>query len=211
MKGKLLTKGTRLTALAALLSCAAQAESLIDGDAEAGKAKSITCAACHGTDGNSVNPEWPNLAGQGAPYLYVQLKAFKEGERVNALMSSQAMLLSDQDMRDLAVYYEGLELASQTVADTKLVARAEALYRGGNLETDASACSACHGPSGKGNPAAGYPALSGQHATYTAMQLRAYASGERQSLQVSKMMNTIAARLSEEEIVALASYVQGLR
>lgn len=211
MKGKFLTRGTRLTALAALLSCAVQAESLIDGDAEAGKAKSITCAACHGTDGNSVNPEWPNLAGQGAPYLYVQLKAFKEGERVDALMSSQAMLLSDQDMRDLAVYYEGLELASQTVADPKLVARAEALYRGGNLETDASACSACHGPSGKGNPAAGYPALSGQHATYTAMQLRAYASGERQSLQVSKMMNTIAARLSEEEIIALASYVQGLR
>ena len=211
MKGKLLTRGTPLTALAALLAFAAQAESLIDGDAEAGKTKSITCAACHGTDGNSVNPEWPNLAGQGAPYLYEQLQAFKEGDRVNALMSSQAMLLNDEDMRDLAVYYEGLEAASQTVADPKLVARAEALYRGGNLDTDASACSACHGPSGKGNPAAGYPALSGQHATYTAMQLRAYAAGERQSLQVSKMMNTIAVRLSEEEIVALASYVQGLR
>lgn len=198
-------------ALLATLWLPAAAESLVDGDAEAGKAKSITCAACHGTDGNSVNPEWPNLAGQGARYTVEQLKAFKEGKRVNALMSSQAMLLSDQDMRDLAVYYEGMDLATQTVADPKLVATAEALYRGGNLETEAAACSSCHGPAGKGNPAAGYPALSGQHATYTANQLRAYASGERQALHLSKHMNTIASRLSEDEIVALASYVQGLR
>ena len=101
----------------------AMADSLVDGSAEAGKAKSITCAACHGAEGNSVNPTWPNLAGQHAGYIVDQLQAFKDGLRNNALMNGQAMMLSEEDMKNLAVYYEGLEAAAQPVADADLVTR----------------------------------------------------------------------------------------
>lgn len=193
-----------------LLGTAASAESLIDGSAEAGKGKSTTCAACHGADGVSVNPEWPNLAAQNARYIYEQLMAFKNGDRQNVLMSSQAMGLSDQDMKDLAVYYEAQELPPRAVANADLVEMGERLYRGGDQEAGISACIACHGPRGLGNPAAAYPKLRGQHATYTASTLKAYRSGERES-SMNKVMNNIAERLNDEQIEALASYVQGLR
>ena len=195
----------------ALWGGGAQAASLVEGSVEDGKSKAITCMACHGPDGNSANPLWPNIAGQGAPYLVTQLKAFKEGKRQDPLMTSQAMLLSDQDMADLAVYYESLPQAAQAVADTSLVDKAEALYRGGSVANQTAACIACHGPTGRGNPAAKYPALNGQHATYTAKQLRDYASGARESDGKTRVMRDIAAKLSEDEIVALASYIQGLR
>jgi cytochrome c553 len=188
-----------------------QAESLVDGSADAGKTKSVTCAACHGAEGISVNPLWPNVAGQGAPYIVTQLKAFKEGARQDPLMTSQAMMLSDEDMADLAVYFESLAAPAQAVADPDLVSKGEALYRGGNVTTEVAACIACHGPTGNGNPAAGYPALKGQHAAYTAKQLRDYASGTRVSDGKTRVMRDIAGKLSEEEITALASYVQGLK
>jgi cytochrome c553 len=200
-----------LAALAiSIVAPAASAQSLVDGDADAGKAKSITCAACHGAEGNSANPLWPNLAGQHAKYIVNQLGAFKEGKRVNALMSSQAMLLSADDMANLAVYYEGLERATQTVADPDLVDKGEALYRAGNAETGVAACIACHGPKGVGNAAAQYPSLSGQHAAYTEKTLKDYRSGERKSVAGNNAMNEIAAKLTDDEIKALASYVQGL-
>jgi len=195
----------------ALLSATAGAESLVAGSADAGKAKAVTCAACHGADGNSVNPLWPNIAGQAAPYIVAQLQAFKDGKRQNPLMTSQAMLLSEQDMADLAVYFESLPAPAQPVADASLIDKAEALYRGGNVSDQVSACIACHGPTGRGNPAAKYPALKGQHAAYTAKQLRDYASGARVSDGKTRIMREIAGKLSEDEIVALASYVQGLR
>lgn len=188
-----------------------QAESLIDGSAEDGKTKAVTCAACHGADGISVNPLWPNLAGQGASYLVAQLKAFKEGTRENPLMTSQAMMLSEQDMADLAVYFEGLPAPVQAVADPDLVAKGEALYRGGDVTNQVAACIACHGPTGTGNPAAAYPALKGQHAAYTAKQLKDYASGDRVSDGKTRIMREIAGKLSADEIDALASYVQGLK
>jgi len=200
-----------LAALAiSIVAPAASAQSLVDGDADAGKAKSITCAACHGAEGNSANPLWPNLAGQHAKYIVNQLGAFKEGKRVNALMSSQAMLLSEDDMANLAVYYESLERATQTVADPDLVDKGEALYRAGNAETGVAACIACHGPKGVGNAAAQYPSLSGQHAAYTEKTLKDYRSGERTSVAGNNAMNMIAAKLTDDEIKALASYVQGL-
>jgi cytochrome c553 len=188
-----------------------QAQSLVDGSAEDGKAKALTCSACHGAEGNSANPLWPNIAGQHAPYIEVQLHAFKNGDRVNALMSGQAMMLSDQDMADLAVYFEGMPTAVQAVADPDLVARGQALYQGGNSEKSIPACIGCHGPTGRGNPAALYPALQGQHAAYTAKTLQDYASGERKSDGKTQIMRTIAGKLSQEDIEALASYVQGLR
>ena len=188
-----------------------QAESLVDGSIEAGKGKSVTCAACHGAEGISANPLWPNIAGQAAPYLVAQLKAFKDGSRKNPLMTSQAMMLSEQDMADLAVYFESLPAPAQSVADPNLVGKGEALYRGGEVTEQVAACIACHGPMGTGNPAAGYPALKGQHAAYTAKQLRDYASGERLSDGTTRVMRDIAGKLSEDQIVALASYVQGLK
>lgn len=188
-----------------------QAESLVEGSADAGKSKSVTCAACHGAAGISANPLWPNVAGQNAPYLLAQLQAFKGGSRANPLMTSQAMMLSDQDMADLAVYFENLPGPAQAVADPDLISKGEALYRGGNVANQVAACIACHGPTGAGNPAAKYPALKGQHAAYTAKQLRDYASGERTSDGTTRVMREIAAKLSEDEIDALASYVQGLK
>lgn len=189
----------------------ATAESLVDGDPEAGKTKSVTCTACHGANGNSMTPLWPNIAGQSAKYTQEQLQAFKSGLRQNALMSSQAMLLSDTDMADLAVYYESLPAAAQAIADPGLLARGESLYRGGDAEKGVPACIACHGPTGRGNPAVPYPALNGQHAAYTAKTLQDYASGARKSDGLTKIMRHISERLNAEDIQALASYVQGLK
>lgn len=195
----------------------ADADSLVDGSVEAGKAKSIPCTACHGAAGNSVNPMWPNIAGQSATYIVTQLQAFQPGKdnqpalRSDPFMTSQAMLLSAEDMQDLAVYFESLPAAVNSVADTGSIDAAEALYRGGDTESKAAACMACHGPTGRGNPAASYPALQGQHATYTAKQLRDYAANARQSDGKTRIMRDIATRLSEDDIVSIASYVQGLQ
>ena len=209
MKNKLVSLFA-ITGLA-LAATQVQANSLVDGSIEDGKAKSLTCTACHGPEGNSVSPMWPNIAGQNAPYLLAQLTAFKEGSRTDPLMSAQAMMLSDQDMADLAVYFESLPAAAQSVKDASTVSRGETLYRGGDTESGISACLACHGPTGRGNPAAKYPALQGQHADYTAKQLNDYASGARKSDGKARIMRDIAARLSKEDIAALSSYVQGLK
>ncbi len=195
----------------ALIATQVQADSLVDGSADAGKAKALTCTACHGPEGNSISAMWPNIAGQNAPYLLAQLTAFKDGSRVDPLMSSQAMLLSEQDMADLAVYFESLPGAAQSAKDASTVDRGEALYRGGDAEAGVAACLACHGPTGRGNPAAKYPALQGQHADYTAKQLNDYAAGTRETDGKTRIMRDIAERLSKEDIAALSSYVQGLR
>jgi cytochrome c553 len=194
----------------------AQAESLVDGSAEAGQTGSITCTACHGPTGNSVNPLWPNIAGQNATYIFTQLQAFRpdaagKSLRSDPLMTPQAMMLSDDNMRDLAVYFESLPAAAMAVADPGKVDKGQALYRGGDAASGAAACIACHGPTGRGNPAANYPALQGQHATYTAKQLRDYAAETRTSDGKTRIMRDIAARLSDDDINAVASYVQGLK
>ncbi|MDH4056441.1 MAG: cytochrome c4 [Gammaproteobacteria bacterium] len=195
----------------ALAATHVQAESLVNGSAEAGKARALTCGACHGAEGVSSNPMWPNLAGQNAPYVLAQLKAFKDGDRKDPLMSAQAMMLSDEDMANLAVYFESLPAAAQAVADENLLDRGQSLYRGGNLEDKTSACLACHGPTGRGNPAAAYPALRGQHAAYTAKQLNDYRDGARTTGSKVHMMQDIAANLDKADIAALSSYVQGLK
>ncbi len=194
-----------------LVSGPVAADGLVDGSAEAGKAKSITCGACHGADGNSVNPAWPSIAGQHSTYIVKQLQAFKSGARTEPLMLGQAMMLTDADMRNLAVYFSEMKTATKVVADPTTLDYGERLYRGGSRENNTPACIACHGPNGRGNPAASYPSLRGQYAVYAAAQLRAYASGERRSDGVTRVMRDIAAKLSEEDIVAVASYVQGLQ
>jgi len=207
-----------LPAVVLLAATQVQAESLVEGSIEAGKARAITCMACHGPEGISVNPLWPNIAGQSATYTASQLTAFRDGamkaqdaERHDPLMSPQSLALSDEDIRNLAVYFESLPAPAQAVASPGSVDKGEALYRGGDMDNGTAACLACHGPTGRGNPAANYPALQGQHAVYTAKQLRDYASGARTSDGKTRIMRDIAARLSPADIDALASYVQGLR
>lgn len=187
------------------------------GDAEAGKAKSQPCAACHGVSGVSVNPAWPNLAGQGEKYLVDQLQLFKEKVRVNTLMNPQAENLSVQDMQDIAAYYSS-QTTNKGSADPdkdfqgeKLHVIGERIYRGGNAETGVPACMSCHAPDGVGNVAAKFPALAGQHAIYTAAQLRSYRSGARyQPDDNLNMMKDIATYLSDTEIDAVAEYISGL-
>lgn len=196
-----------IAATLAALGTAAPAQA--EGDAAAGQTKAAVCAACHGPDGNSANPEWPSLAGQHASYLVSQLEAFKSGARQNVLMSPMAMPLSEQDMADLAAWFSSQALTPKQ-ADPALVDRGRRLYRGGDAERNVTACIACHGPTGQGNPLAGYPVIAGQHATYAAATLRAYRAGERKS-DANQMMRNIASNLSDEDIRALASYIQGLR
>lgn len=193
--------------LVAVLGCSAPA--FAAGSVEAGQAKSATCMACHGVDGNSPSPEWPSIAGQHAPYLEGQLKAFKAGERTNDLMSPMAMILSDEDMADLAAYFSAQKARGGETEPSKL-ALGQRVYRAGNVDAGVMACTACHGPSGTGNPLAGYASVQGQHATYVAAQLRAYRDGTRQT-DPNQMMRNVAKLLSDEEIDAVASYVQGLR
>ncbi len=179
------------------------------GVAPAGQAKSAACAACHGADGNSPAPNFPKLAGQGAAYIEQQLRAFKSGVRPDPTMNGIAAALSDQDMADLAAYYAGQKRALAG-ADKALVTRGERLYRGGDKDNGAAACMACHGPNGSGNPAAKYPALSGQHAAYVEKQLNDFRAGTR-SGDGAGMMHDIAIKLTPEEIKAVSAYVQGLR
>lgn len=191
----------------------ARAESLVDGDVDAGKSKSTACGACHGADGNSQNPEWPNIAAQHARYIYQQLQYFKDGDRNNVLMNGQAMALSDQDMQDLAAYFEAQAPKPLAVANPDTISVAESLYRGGDKERSIPACLACHGPAGAGNPGVPYPKINGQHATYTATSLRNYAADDktRSNTANQQMMTTIAQKLTPQEIEALASYLQGLK
>lgn len=181
------------------------------GDPVRGEAKASVCAACHGVDGNSTNPEWPKLAGQHERYIARQLALYKSGARENAVMLGFAATLSAQDMRDLGAYF-ARQKVQPGVADEKLVARGERLWRGGDLKREIPACMACHGPSGRGNPFSGYPALAGQHADYTAMMLRAFRDGLvlGKGADANPIMAEVARALSDEDIEALASYIEGL-
>jgi cytochrome c553 len=180
------------------------------GNVQAGQTKaSGVCIACHGLDGNSVNPEWPSIAGQHEQYIIKQVRAFRAGERVNALMSPIAMTLTDQDIEDVAAYYTTQKIKGQEAAKSK-VELGEKIYRGGVADGKIPACMACHGPDGRGNPAASYAAIHSQHATYVAAQLRAYQKGERHTDQ-NEMMRTVAAKLNDQQIDAVAQYIQGLR
>lgn len=182
-----------------------------DGSAEAGQAKSAVCAACHGADGNSTaNAVWPSLAAQHPAYTVHQLQAYKDAQRPDPGMQGFAQSLTDEDMRDLAVFYAAQPITVKG-ADPELVDRGQRIYRAGIAERGIAACIACHGPSGKGNPLAGYPRVSHQHAPYLATTLRAYRSGERRSdAPLNQMMRNVAELLLDDEIEALASYMQGL-
>lgn len=188
----------------------AKLDPIVKGDAAAGATKAAVCGACHGPTGNSANPEWPNLAGQSPAYILAQLKAFKSGERKNPVMSAQAANLQEQDMRDLAAHFGSLKM-NPGVTGKDAVAIAEKIYRAGDTARGLPACAACHGPKGAGNAAAGYPRVGGQHDKYDAAQLRAFRAGERSATPHGQMMAAVAAKLTDQEIDALASYLNGLQ
>ena len=175
------------------------------GSVDAGREKSAVCSACHGADGNSAAAIYPHLAGQHAAYLETQLRAYRDGQRKNAQMSALVQSLSDEDIADLAAYYQAQEPRAGAASEG-LVEQGKRVYRVGNARTGVPACMACHGPAGVGNPLAGYPRVSGQQAAYSEAQLRAYRAGER----IHPVMQDIAARLSDEELRAVADYMQGL-
>jgi len=188
-----------------------------DGTEQVGATRAAVCFSCHGPNGNSQNPAWPRLAGQSAVYIAEQLHLFKAGVRQNPVMQPLAATLSDQDIDNVAVYF-----AAQTPvgleADPSYWKAGQALYLHGDAASGVPGCVACHGPLGRGNPAAGYPALEAQQSVYVVSQLQNYANGTRYSgpnattaSPNSIIMFDIAKRLSPEEIRDVASYVQGLR
>ena len=185
------------------------ASTAVVGDAAAGQAKTAVCGACHGPDGNSMAPNFPKLAGQGDRYLLKQLHEIKDGKRQVLEMTGLLANLSDQDLADIAAYYSS-QKSSVGAADPALVAQGEALFRGGNLEKGMPACTGCHSPDGQGNAPAGFPHLGGQHASYIEKQLTDFREGDRTNDGDSMIMRGIAAKMSNKDIKALASYIQGL-
>ena len=184
---------------------------LAAGDAESGKGKATTCAACHGLEGISAIPINPNIAGQVPGYIAAQLMAFKSGDRVNAIMAGQAAMLSEIDMADLDAYYSSLPAkvtSALTDEDKALAVEGGRIFRGGFAERGISACMSCHGPSGHGIPK-NFPRVSAQHKEYLEQQLLAYKKGERKGF--NDIMSDIAFGLSELQIKQLSAYMAGLK
>ena len=182
------------------------------GDATAGEGKSAACAGCHGPDGNSFVPTFPNLAGQSEQYIAKQIADFKAGAtRTDATMTGMAMMLAtEQDALDVGAFYAAQTLNSTAPVDESKLELGREVYKGGKLTTGVPACQGCHGPTGKGNPAAGYPQLGGQFVEYTSKQLHAFKTGVR-SNDNNAVMRNAAAAMSDAEIEAVAHYIASLK
>lgn len=190
------------------------------GDPKAGEALAASCAGCHGNDGNSPAPSFPKIAGLGENYLYKQLKDIQSNTRVIAQMTGQLKGKSDQDLQDLAAYFDSntMQLSGAKEQTIKInsgievngLELGERLFRAGNLTTGTPSCTGCHSPRGLGNEPAGFPRLSGQYAEYIAKQLRDFRAGERTNDGDSKVMRQVAEHMSDAEIDAVANYISGL-
>ena len=189
-------------------------ESFISGNANKGSELVESCAACHGADGNSISTDWPKLSGQNQRYLYEQLKYFRDGNRMNALMMSVTpylQTLSDEDLKDIAAFYSQYNITvGQAKNDEELLALGTQLYRFGNMKKQIPACTSCHSVYGEGNSLAGYPSIAGQQVGYLTSTLKAYRSKERNTGESAIIMQSIAENLSDYEIDALANYMHGL-
>ena len=189
-------------------------ENFQSGDAEKGSQLVESCAACHGADGNSISPDWPKLAGQNQKYIYEQLKYFRDGDRMNALMMSVTpylQTLEDSDLLNIAAYYSDYAVSvGQAKNDEELLELGTQLYRFGNMKKGVPACTSCHAVQGQGNSLAAFPSVAGQQVGYLTSTLKAYRSKERNAGESSLMMQSIAQNLSDDEIDALANYMHGL-
>ena len=189
-------------------------ETFISGDADRGAQLVDSCAACHGADGNSISSDWPKLSGQNQKYLYEQLKYFRDGARMNALMMSVTpylQTLNDEDLKHIAAYYSKYNSTTgQAKNDQELLELGTQLYRFGNIKKQIPACTSCHAVYGQGNSLAGYPSVAGQQVGYLSSTLKAYRSKERNAGESSLVMQSVAANLTDYEIDALANYMHGL-
>ena len=185
------------------LTTAAQAA----GNPAAGKEKAAVCGACHGVDGNSAIPTFPKLAGQAENYLLKQLTDLRSGARKDPIMSGQAAAINEADIPDLVAYFSSQTRVPGAAADAVLAERGLRIYKGGDVATGVPACASCHGPHGAGNPAARYPSLNGQHSLYVMTQLQHFKSGDRSN---GPMMNDSVARMTEDDMKAVAEYIAGL-
>jgi cytochrome c553 len=202
-----------------------------EANSNAGKEKAAACAGCHGEDGNSMVSTFPKLAQQHSSYLIKELKAFKAGTRVNAMMNPLAMGLSDEDIEDIAAFYTSKKISANTLptlevneddqaeADpsktaesdiNQLIAEGSDLYRNGDIKREVSACIACHGPFGEGNKPAAFPAIKSQHADYLIKTLNDFKSGQR-SNNPDNMMHMIAKKMTEKEIKSVSYYISMMK
>jgi len=214
MFSRTIVRGCFALVVSALMTASVQAAG-VKGDAAAGEAKAVTCGACHGVDGNSAVPTFPKLAGLGEKYLLKQMKDIRDGRRPVAVMAGQVDNMSDQDLADIAAFYDQ-KVRTSEMADEDLVAMGRSIYMSGIMDRKVAACSGCHSPTGKGNAPGGFPALAGQHADYIATQLTMFRKGYedpagRTNDGDSKIMRTTAFELSDLEIKAVASYASGLK
>ncbi|MDG2354070.1 MAG: cytochrome c4 [Gammaproteobacteria bacterium] len=208
------------SAALALVSTLISTHTLAAGDAALGQAKSATCIGCHGVNGNSMVPIFPKLAGQSEAYLLKQLREFKTHDRADATMAGMVAPLTDADMQNIAAYYVAQTLTPGTAKAGANMALGEKIYRGGKKDTGVTACIACHGPQGKGIPAAGFPVLSSQHAAYVAKQLKLFRqdsiNAQTGSTKPSRtndfegMMINFTKSLTNAEIDAVSEYITTL-
>lgn len=183
----------------------------IAGDAAAGKSKSAACGGCHGFDGNSPISMYPKLAGQNEAYIVNQLKAFKANTtRQNPIMMGMAAGVSDADAADIGAYFQAQSVKAAATFDESKIAAGRELYKGGNMQTGIPACQACHGPTGAGMAGIGYPQLGGQYVDYTLAQLKAFKNGSR-SNDDKALMRSIVAKMSEQDMIAVANYIASLK
>ncbi|MDE1220520.1 c-type cytochrome [Vibrio aestuarianus] len=201
--------------LALILSLLASCSVWAQGSIEAGKAKSQTCVACHGADGNSLITTYPKLAGQHAKYMEKQLIELRLGMtsggkqgRYDPVMSGMAMPLSDEDISDLSAYFASLPISANSTPED-VVKTGKALYSGGDAERGLTACIACHGPRGNGTELSGFPKISGQHADYIKAQLQKFRESSRNN-DMNGMMQDVAKKLTDADIEILSKYVGGL-
>ena len=201
---------TQVLALAALLAGPALAETKPPAfvpDAAKGQELAATCLACHTADGTRGLPANPILQAQHPEYIAKQLDEFKSGKRQNAIMAGMAAALSDEDMKHLAAFFGSKKPVAGAAGNKDTVRLGEQIYRGGIASKQVPACSGCHSPNGAGIPAQ-YPRLGGQHGEYTQAQLIAFRSGARAN---NAQMTTIAGKMNDREIAAVADYIAGLR
>jgi cytochrome c553 len=197
-----------LLAMAVTPAFSAQTPAAAKPDPAKGQAISTqVCGACHTADGSRGVPANPIIAGQHPEYLVKQLAEFKAGKRNNAVMKGFASTLSDDDMRNVAAFYAGVQPKAGFAKNKDLVKLGEKIYRGGIAERGIAACAGCHSPTGAGIPSQ-YPRLAGQHADYVEAQLTAFRDGQRRN---STQMSGVAANLSAREIKAVSDYIAGLR
>ena len=207
----------------------------IVGDAARGKSLTELCSVCHGDDGISIVPIYPDIAGQSATYMYWQMVKFKDAGFGDTVMAVAVEPLSDQDMRDLAAYYAGLpyagapkppeaqaEAEATAPPDPALLARGEQLYRSGAPERGIPPCQGCHGVDAMGHPKAAeidsagyapyaaYPALRGQRDSYLATRIAEYQEDKHTTLTTDFVMGGAAHRLDKDSVEALTTWLASL-